>query len=71
MIVSKHQIHIAIIRLAKDLGVDFAFPSTTMMIEQTPDKSIDMGYNTSEERANKVIDKTVQDFKDNLPNEED
>ena len=68
---SKHQIHIAIIRLAKELGVDFAFPSTTMMIEQTPDKSIDMGYNTSEERVNKVIDKTVEQFKDNLPNEED
>jgi len=68
---SKHQIHIAIIRLAKDLGVDFAFPSTTMMIEQTPDKSIDLGYNTSEDRANQVIEKTVQDFKDNLPSTED
>lgn len=68
---SKHQIHIAIIRLAKDLGVDFAFPSTTMMIEQTPDKSIDMGYNTSEDRSDKVIEKTIQEFKDNLPNEED
>ena len=30
----KHQIHIAIIKLAVELGVDFAFPSTTMMIEQ-------------------------------------
>ena len=68
---SKHQIHIAIIKLAKALGVDFAFPSTTMMIEQTPDKSIDLGYNTSEERSNKVIEKTVQEFKDNLPETED
>ena len=30
----KHQIHITIIKLAVELGVDFAFPSTTMMIEQ-------------------------------------
>lgn len=68
---SKHQIHLAIIRLAKDLGVDFAFPSTTMMIEQTPDKSIDMRYNVSEERVGQVIEKTVEQFKDNLPTEED
>jgi MscS family membrane protein len=68
---SKHQIHIAIIRLAKELGVDFAFPSTTMMIEQTPDKSIDLAYDVSRDRANKAIEKTVEHFKDNLSNEED
>lgn len=68
---SKHQIHIAILRLAKGLGVDFAFPSTTMMIEQTPDKSIDLGYNISEDRSSQAIEKTVQEFKDNLPSTED
>ena len=68
---SKHQIHLGIIKLAKELGVDFAFPSTTLMIEQTPDKTIDQGYNTSETRVNKVIEDIVKGFKDNLPETED
>ena len=28
----------AILKLAAELGVEFAFPSTTLMIEQFPDK---------------------------------
>ena len=60
----KHQIHIAIIKLAMELGVDFAFPSTTMMIEQLPDKSIDIQYNTAKETTDKAIEKTVNEFKE-------
>jgi MscS family membrane protein len=67
---SKHQIHIAIVKLASELGVDFAFPSTTMMIEQFPDKtSLAPTYNTSEETIQQAIDKTVQEFKDSFPEE--
>ena len=62
----KHQIHIAIIKLAVELGVDFAFPSTTMMIEQLPDKSIDIQYNTAKETTDKAIEKTVNEFKGNF-----
>ena len=44
----KHHFHIAIVKLASTLGVEFAFPSTTVMIEQFPEKkSISMDYATS------------------------
>ena len=67
---SKHQIHLAIIKLASGLGVDFAFPSTTMMIEQFPEKkSLAPEYNTSEETIQQTIDKTVKEFKDSFPEE--
>jgi MscS family membrane protein len=69
---SKHQIHIAIIKLASELGVDFAFPSTTMMIEQFPDKkSLAPHYNTSDEIIQQAIDKTVKEFKDTFPETEE
>lgn len=44
----KHHFHIAIVQLAKVLGVEFAFPSTTIMIEQFPEKqSILMNYKST------------------------
>ena len=61
---SRHQIHIAIVKLAKELGVDFAFPSTTVIIEQFPEKkSVELLYNSDEKRTNDVINKVVSDFK--------
>jgi len=61
---AKHTLHIAIVKLAKELGVDFAFPSQTVMIEQFPDKnSYDMKYNIESERTNKVIQDSLEDFK--------
>jgi len=61
---SRHQIHIAIVKLAKELGVDFAFPSTTVMIEQFPEKkSVELNYNNDEKRIDDVINKVVSDFK--------
>ncbi len=61
---SRHQIHIAIVKLAKELGVDFAFPSTTVMIEQFPEKkSVELHYNNDEKRTSDVINKVVSDFK--------
>lgn len=53
---SKHRLHIAIIKLASELGVDFAFPSQTVMIEQFPkNEGIDMKYNTKTEKTEQVL----------------
>lgn len=63
---SKHRLHIAIVKLASALGVDFAFPSTSIMIEQFPDKNgIDMKYNTDESRIDEVIKNQVEEFNKN------
>ena len=35
---SKHQLHLSIVKLAKIIGIEFAFPSSTIMIEQFPEK---------------------------------
>ncbi|MBL4604820.1 MAG: mechanosensitive ion channel, partial [Flavobacteriaceae bacterium] len=67
---SRHQIHIAIIKLAKALGVDFAFPSTTVMIEQFPEKkSAALNYNNDEKRINEAIEKIVSGFKKDIDSE--
>jgi len=60
---SKHRLHIAIVKLAKALGVDFAFPSTTVMIEQFPEKKdYDMGYKTDSININDAIKKIINEF---------
>ena len=58
---SKHSLHIAILKLAAELGVDFAFPSTTVMIEQFPEKKgIAMDYDIEENRIKNIIDSINQ-----------
>ncbi len=58
---SKHSLHIAILKLAAELGVDFAFPSTTVMIEQFPEKKdIAIDYNIEENRIKNIIDSINQ-----------
>jgi len=53
---SKHSLHIKILELAKKLGVDFAFPSTTLMIEQFPEKNgLDNVYNIDKNRIQNII----------------
>jgi MscS family membrane protein len=60
---SKHRLHIAIVKLAKELGVDFAFPSTTVTIEQFPEKEgVIIKYDIDKERTDKVITKIISDF---------
>ena len=60
---SKHRLHIAIVKLAKALGVDFAFPSSSLIIEQFPEKSgLDMKYNTDPDRINAVIENAIDTF---------
>lgn len=64
---SKHRLHMAIVRLAKELGVEFAFPSSTVIIEQFPEKiGVDMKYNLSKDRLEKAIEKSKEDFKNSL-----
>jgi MscS family membrane protein len=60
---SKHRLHMAIIKLAKELGVEFAFPSTTVTIEQFPEKkSLSLKYNTDQETIDATVAKIVADF---------
>ena len=60
---SKHRLHIAIVKLAKELGVDFAFPSTTVTIEQFPEKKgVSLKYDINKERMDTVIAAVVSDF---------
>jgi MscS family membrane protein len=60
---SKHRLHIAIVKLAKELGVDFAFPSTTVTIEQFPEKKgLSLKYDINKDRIDAVITKVVKDF---------
>lgn len=67
---SKHRLHMAIIKLATEIGVDFAFPSTTVTIEQFPEKkSLDLKYNTSPEKIEASIQKIVSEFTDENPPE--
>lgn len=61
---TKHEIHLAIVKLAKEMGVDFAFPSTTLMIEQFPEKKgLDMKYDTNPDRLEEIIKKATEEFK--------
>jgi len=61
---SKHRLHIAIVKLAAALGIDFAFPSSTLMIEQFPgQESLALKYNTNEKDINSSIKSVLEDFK--------
>ena len=60
---SKHKLHMAILKLAAALGVEFAFPSTTVTIEQFPDKKdLLPKYNTAEAEFQKSVDTVVAEF---------
>jgi len=53
---SKHSLHIKILELAKELAVDFAFPSTTVMIEQFPEKKgLGIDYDIEKKRLQQII----------------
>ena len=60
---SKHRLHMAILRLAKALGVDFAFPSSTLMIENFPEKKgFNPNYNIDANTINASVAKILEDF---------
>jgi len=61
---SKHRLHIAIVKLAAALGVDFAFPSSTLMIEQLPgQESLALKYNTNQQDINSNVQSVLEEFK--------
>lgn len=67
---SKHRLHMAILKLAAELGVEFAFPSTTVTIEQFPDKNnVSPKYNVGQKNINASIDKVLTNFKNDRPPE--
>ncbi|WP_439130587.1 mechanosensitive ion channel family protein [Polaribacter sp.] len=67
---SKHRLHMAIIKLAAELGVEFAFPSTTVTIEQfAGNGNLSPKYNTDKEKINNSIDKVLTAFKNDAPPE--
>ncbi len=62
---SKHILHMGIVRLAAALGVEFAFPSTTMMIEEFPGKeSLAPKYMTDKAEIDKQVKMISADFED-------
>lgn len=62
---SKHILHMGIVRLAAALGVEFAFPSTTMMIEEFPGKeSLAPKYIKDKAAIDKQVKMITDDFED-------
>lgn len=62
---SRHILHMGIVRLAAALGVQFAFPSTTMMIEQFPGQvSLGPQYMTDKAEIEKQVKMIADDFYD-------
>ncbi|WP_139957542.1 mechanosensitive ion channel family protein [Flavicella sediminum] len=60
---SKHRLHMAIVKFANEVGVGFAFPSQTVMIEEFPEKkSLDMNYKVDDEKATAILDTILKDF---------
>ena len=50
-------------KLAKGLGVEFAFPSQTVMIEEFPEKkAANMKYETAPEKMDRVLQDVLKDF---------
>jgi len=51
----------AILKLACEMGVEFAFPSTTVMIEQFPEKkSLAAEYAIDEKGIQKILDGIIK-----------
>ncbi len=53
---AKHTLHMAILKFANSIGVGFAFPSTTVMVEQFPNTGNDFPkYNTSQKEVDEIL----------------
>ena len=62
---SKHRLHIAIVKLASALGIGFAFPSSTLMIEQLPgQESLATKYNTNVKDIENSINSVIKEFEE-------
>ena len=68
---AKHTFHMAILKLAKVLGIEFAFPSTTMMIEQFPEKktfTIDYHKEINKEAIQKILTELANQHTEKVDN---
>jgi len=60
---SKNILHLAILRLAGSIGIEFAFPSSTLMIEQLPgQESLATQYGLNKKEIAERVDKIMSDF---------
>ena len=60
---SKHILHLGILKLAESLGVQFAFPSSTLMIEEFPGQaSIAPKYVTKKTEVQAKVEKSMDEF---------
>jgi MscS family membrane protein len=60
---SKHRLHMAIVKLAAALGIEFAFPSSTLMIEQFPGTdSLATKYDTDKAKIEKKTRMVIEEF---------
>jgi MscS family membrane protein len=65
---AREDLILGIMRLAESLGVRFAFPSSTLYMEEFPEKKSNVPpYNTNSDELNSKIDAFVKDFKDRNP----
>ncbi len=61
---AKHTLHMAILKFANGIGVGFAFPSTTVMVEQFPNTGNDFPkYTADEDKVNKILQEITFDKK--------
>ena len=69
---SKHRLHMAIVKLAAALGVEFAFPSSTLMIEQLPgQESLAVKYDTDKAKIEKKTKMVLEEFEKESKKEDD
>ncbi len=60
---SKNVLHLAILRLAANIGVEFAFPSSTLMIEQLPgQESLATQYGLNKKEIAQRVESIMSEF---------
>jgi MscS family membrane protein len=60
---SKNILHLAILKLAAQIGIEFAFPSSTLMIEELPgQESLAANYTLNQEEVRKKVAALMEEF---------
>jgi MscS family membrane protein len=63
---ARHEILMSIIELAEELGVRFAFPTSTIHVEDLPGQdSLSPKYDTDQESLNKKVAAFIEKYKSN------
>ena len=62
---SRTVLHLAILRLAAEIGIEFAFPSSTLMIEQLPGQaSLATQYKLNSKEIEEKVDALMRKFRE-------